>query len=179
MAGVKGAKTTKLGSDSFANNIGHNGGHFINGFAGGLIAKKTPWTMGLSAMIGDFTASEFRKAHLQAFGDNGKLVDVDTYQEAVSRGERYEQLAAGLMATMFGQEPNTAAAFIAAMENSYGAYFPVLHMNEQVDLEEVEEDLEVLEKVSQALRNMAGLREDVRQGRSQNLNASGAMVKKR
>ena len=36
------------------------------------------------------------------------------------------------------------AAFIAAMYNSYGAYFPVPHMNEQVDLEEAEEDLGAL-----------------------------------
>ena len=52
------------------------------------------------------------------------------------------------------------------------------HMNEKVDLEEAEEDLGVLEKVAQALRNMAGLREDERQGRSCNRNATGAMAKR-
>ena len=52
------------------------------------------------------------------------------------------------------------------------------HMNEKVDLEEAEEDLGVLEKVAQALRNMAGLREDERQGRSHNRNAPGAMAKR-
>ena len=64
---------------------------------------------------------------------------------------------------------------IAAQENGLSH---VSHMYEQVDLEEAEEELSVLEKVAQALRNMAGLREDERQGRSRNRNATGTMAKR-